>query len=394
MTDGNRASQRAPLIVWCADAQAGGPVLDALRHGFDLDLRPDLPDLPERAAPDPDADPEDTGPDTLLLCLSPIETLCRAMARGIIPSQALGDWQDQARAIIALNRQDRRHVRILDIAMATAHPEAFVDWFDLPADKGLQAMLAQGGAGPGDGAPAWDDIVQLLAQRALTGAADLRALLGEMEAVSLNFAKVAPVAPGDPDAAFAAYQEGRQLRQQTGLLQAQNRAAQDELEALSTRKAGLEQELEQTRQQAGEETAQARQQAEMTQAQNQLMRQELEALVQGKAQLEQRLEQLSQGVESYQTQMDELRGEAAGLRHKGEDKDQALKAAGAAVRALEAQVAQLQDGLSQAGQGRAKARQALAAAEQRLQTFQSSRSYRLTAPLRKLRALISGRRPV
>lgn len=296
MTDGKQAADpagHAPLIVWCADAQAGKPILKALQRGFDLDARAALPD------PGASAD----SPDMLLLCLSPIEVLCRAMAEGVVPSTALKGWQEQAQAMVRLNRRDRRRVRVLDIRMATAYPKAFLRWFALPEDKAMIAALSRSGQ------PERNEILHLLALHTLLGDTPARALMEELDAVSLNFAKGDDRVAGNPDAAFLSYQENPQAREQVALLEARNRAALDDMEMLSKRKIQLELELEKVG---------------VIQAQNQLMLHELEVLEQAGAAKQQQIEAL----------------------------------------------------------------------EQTLEQFMTSRSYRLTAPLRGLRALLSGRKPV
>jgi predicted nucleic acid-binding protein len=404
-----------PLIVWSADAQAGAPVLEALRQGFDLDLRAALPKFSKRDRA--------KGPDILLLCLSPLETLCRAMAKGTLPSVALKGWQDQAQAIMALNRGNRRKVRILDVDMAMRHSEAFLHWFGLSCEAGGTALVAP---------PVQDEILHLLAQRTLTSDASARALLAELEAVSLNFSENRDLEPGDADAAFQSYQDMRQVQEQADLLQAQNRTAQEEIEGLSTDKAQLEAalkqasaqtlkvqeqadllqaqnrtaqeeieglstdkaQLEAAQDQTAEATERMRQQGEMIQAQNQVMQQELEVLAQGKQQLEQRLEQLGQGIESYQVQMNELRVQNTGLRKKAGDKDRGLQEAGRMLCDLEMQTAHLTQELNKVNTQCDEKQQQLERAEQNLQQFLSSRSYRLTAPLRVLRSLMSRRTPV
>lgn len=224
MTDGKKMAPvgQARLIVWCVDARAGKPVLDALRRGYDLDMRTTLPK-------ESLTDASDAGPDILLLCRSPVETLCRAMASGVIPGVALKEWRDLAQDILALNRRNRRKVRILDMDMAARHPGAFLRWFALAEDQDMIAALS------GNRQPDRDEVLHLLARRILLGDTHARALTGELKAVSLNFAKGDDTGADNPDAAFLAYRACLQTRAQVSLLQAQNRYMQDETEAHLTR---------------------------------------------------------------------------------------------------------------------------------------------------------------
>ncbi|PCH75607.1 MAG: hypothetical protein COC12_00235 [Rhodobacteraceae bacterium] len=498
MSDGTQTTgpkKHPPLIVWCADMQAGNSVLEALQQGFAPDLRTSLPEV--------DEDISGETPDMLLLCLSPVETLCRTMEEGAVPSVALKRWQDQAQDIIALSRRNRRKVRILDIDMATSYPAAFLRWFGLPEDEAQIAALSR------EEAPDRDEILNLLALRTLSNDMPARVLQGELEAVSLNLAEGAVADAADPDAAYLLYRDireqqthlqaqnravqeeaaaqgdhkaqleadlqqaraqNRELHEQHALLQAQNRAVQEEAAAQSDHKAQLEADLQQARAQNRElheqhallqaqnravqeeaaaqgdhkaqleadlqqaraqnrelheqrallqaqnravqeeaealnkrksrlegdlqlvrkETNQLHQKGEVMHAQSLKMQQKLETLEQVKARLEQRLEQLNQGIESYQVQMKDLRSEQFGLKRKVADKESGLQQAGAMLRDLETHAAHLTEELDQAKVRYGKKQQQLEGLEQRLQQFLSSRSYRLTAPLRKMRALISG----
>ena len=370
MSDDKQPTEHPPMVVWCADMQAGKPVLEALRQGFELDLRVSLPDVGA-------ADTSDVSGDILLLNLSPTESLCRAMTvEDALPSVALQGWLEQARSVLALNRSNRRRVRILDIDMALRHPGAFLRWFGLPEDEAVIAGMSQG-----SDTPAWDEILQFLAQRALLDDRPSRALLGELEAVSLNFADESDdPAFGGSDAAFERYRKTRRSGQESEhkieLLQAQNRAAQEETEALSRRKIRLEQDLAQ---------------ANITYAQNQVMQLAMGDLTKGRQQLEQRLEQLGQGIESYQTQVSELDSEVIGLKHKLADKDRVFQEAGEIHRDLEMQTAYLTEALIRARAAQAEKQQQFDVLEDKLRRFMASRFYRLTAPLRRLRAFASRR---
>lgn len=148
---------------------------------------------------------------------------------GALPSISLKGWRDLAQEIVALNRRNRRKVRILDMDMAARHPGAFLRWFALDEDQDMIAALS------GNRQPDRDEVLHLLARRILLGDTHARALTGELKAVSLNFAKGDDTGADNPDAAFLAYRACLQTRAQVSLLQAQNRYMQDETEAHLTR---------------------------------------------------------------------------------------------------------------------------------------------------------------
>lgn len=314
MTDGNMIAPvgQARLIVWCIDAQVGEPVLDALRRGYDLDLRATLP---KEILTGADAEPE-----ILLLCLSPVETLCRAMADGIVPSVALKEWQELAQGILSLNRRNRRKVRILDMDAIARHPGAFLGWFALPEDQIMITALSA------IRQSAQDEVLHLLARRTLLGDISSTALMGELAAVSLSFAKGDDTLADDPDAAFLSYQASYTAGDQAKM------ATTDLAEDNITTRAPIKEpdahavQIEELRAELVERDNEAREQVSLLQAQNRYMQDETEA---------------------HLTR--------------------------AAIRQAEKQ-------------------QQVEALEQELQKFLGSRSYRLTAPLRKFRELLSGRR--
>jgi uncharacterized membrane-anchored protein YhcB (DUF1043 family) len=346
-------AELSPLIVWCAEMAAAAPVLGVLRQGYVVDVCTNLSQVETGIS--------DKSPSILLLYQSPVETLCRAMEeKGDLPSTALRDWLEQAQEMVKLNRRNRRKVSILDINMATGHPGAFLRWFELSENEEQITALSR------NGQPDRGEILQLLAQRTLMGDMRARALLGELEAASLSFQDGAVPLSGDPDAAFLQYQSIRQSRQQVSLLQAQNCVAQEEAETLNKRKIQLENALEQAD----------------------------EASILLQQQLEQRLEQLGQGLESYQVQVNKLHAQSAGLRRKIVEKERGIQGTGGMLRDLEAQATFLTEKLKRAEGRHAAKQQQLEALEQEMYEFTKSVPYRLTAPLRWIHALVSGRNPV
>jgi chromosome segregation ATPase len=195
------------------------------------------------------------------------------------------------------------------------------------------------------------------------------------------------------EAALAAAQaKGQQARQEAELFQARARAAQDEMAVLIRRRQSLETELDL----AKTESLRAAREEELLQAQVRVMRQELDMSVLERQQLEQRLLQLSQGMESYQTQLTALQAERLALQRRAGEKERSLSAAGASLRDMEMQIHHLRDHLTRV---KAEWKEAARLAEERqglleekdneMRRLLSSKSFRLTAPLRFFRSLLS-----
>lgn len=222
MGDGNRDPESASLqelTVWCDDAEAAAPLVTALRQRFAVDLRDSLPALEARLGDLPAGG-------ILLLYLSPVETLCRAMAAQTPPSAALAAWQSRAEDILGLNRRARRRIRLLEIGAGRSSPDVFRRHFDLP-EAALSAL------------PPQDQLLRLMAHQVISGDLQARSLQGELEAASLDCAGGKQTA-GDLDAAFNAYQDMSRAQQKAGLLQAQACLAQEEWSRLAAQKQALE----------------------------------------------------------------------------------------------------------------------------------------------------------
>lgn len=342
------------MAVWHANARDARPVLGALGEGYDLLAVEDLRDLSlignDRA-------------ETLILLNSAAATiLCRAMAGGTLPIDALHAWQAQTRAMLALQRRDRRHVRVLDTATALAHPAAFRRAFGLPD-------------GPGPEVPrhnAQDDPLLLtLAQQMLSADPASRALMAELEAVSINLSGAAPKAPLEPNEVFQAYRS----RQNT----------LDEMETLRQRHAELEKtaRLKDDRRQAAERAL------VLLEERNQSQQEELEQLARHNSDLLERADRLEKTA-----------AQLPGLRRRIEEKENIIAAAnemfrqlGAEREALAMDRDRVQANLA-ATRAEGEDRHArIAVLEGKLEKVYGSRSFRLTRPLRWLRSTFSGRDP-
>lgn len=333
MTTGEEAQMKAetatkvPLIIWSADPNASA----ALGHALGQDMLDVLP-KPE------DIDTGAQAPEMLLLCASPIHFLCQDMAQGTAPVAALERWVDFARAVLAVNRRNRRRVHVLDITRALADPGSVLARFGGKVSEAEPEI----DTGPDNSS---DPVLVLLAQRCLDGNAAARALAGELEAVMADSGQTSEA---DPDAAFQAWRAAGAASEEAGQLRAQ-----------LSRLQGV--------------------------SENTLL-------------LEQRLAQMSEGMASYQAQVDQHLAEKTHMRDKLGKKETALSAAGDMMRGLEAQANELNAALdrTKASLGAVEADRANILRHRndlrdRMQKIKSSHSYRITAPFRALRALLSNK---
>lgn len=358
--------QQAETIgVWSADAAAAAPLVAA------LGLVDPLEALPEA--------PPETGR-LLLLHLTPAAALARRLAAGQGPEAALSAWEEDLRALLALHRAARRQVRLAELSAALADPGG------LAAALGLEPP-AEPVSEPEKG----DPVLTLLAQRLILGHAPARALAAELEAASADLSGGTGLAADDPDAAWRAHAGLLEAGTEAGLLRAQTRAQQEEL-AVRARAADR----------AGQEV-------ELLKAQNGAMMAELEALAKGRQQAEARLAQQAQGLDSFAAQVAALEVEREAQRARLAGKEQSLLEAGQMLEerdtrlqglveelaALRSESANARTGAvareAALGADLAAERQRVAALQAEIERITASRSFRLTAPLRRMRALIGGR---
>jgi len=321
-------SRRATLTVWSASADEAAQVLQALRETYEVTR---LQSLSEAAGEGP----------VLLLPLPPALMLCRAMSGGTAPAAALTAWLQQTRALLELNRRDRRRIRVVDLAAALAHPAAFRRHFGLNEGSGPEAPRRNSA----------DDLFLLtLAKRLLAENPQARRLANELEAVSVDLSGKGPTDPAPPQAVVRAYQA--------------HRRAEEELETLRRRNA----ELEDTATRKAEKARAAQDAIEVLQAQTDKLQADLDKLARRNGVLEEETAVLPV------------------MRLRLGDKERSLQAAGDLLRQAESDQGALKEELERlrAGQDRLVAE---------IDRIHRSRSYRVTGPLRRLRAAFSRRGP-
>lgn len=346
----------------------------------------------------------------LLLVLAPARRICRDLATGQNLTGALATWKAQAQAILALHRRDRTRVRVLDIAMALAHPATFRTRFGLPEGAGPVRTRHNDPDDP---------VLLVLAQSLLLSDDESRRMMSELEAISINFSNKAPAQVADSGSALEAYRALGALQSEVETLETRNRASQEALESLKERNAKLE---------AAQKTA------ELLKEQNTLMQAELERLAQLNETQETRVRETLVKIEMTQSAVDLLQeqnrlmqtelermahhqeflereaAELPVLRARSGEKDNNLRAAAEMLSRLEThrdslldevarltregaavhkQVETLTRDRDRLSQDHRAAREEAGRLSAELEHVYHSRSYRITSPLRRIRALFS-----
>ena len=285
--------------------------------------------------------PETPGDATLLILHpAPVAALAGHLAAGLAPEAAATAWAAETRRLLRLHRAARRRVRLAEISAARAHPRAFQALFGGPGQEApVETPLSE---------PTFDPVLGLLAQRLILGDATLNALVDELEAASADLTGGQGLTADNPEAAWRSHAEAGQLRSQV------------------------------------ESAGRDRQEADLLKAQNRAMMDELESLARHSQQMQDRLTQTGQGLDSAQAQIATLEAALEALRRRTADKERSLLAAGRMIEEAELRAAGLKTALE-----RAEDKAATLRAE--LDRITASRSFRLTAPLRRMRALIGGR---
>jgi len=374
-----------PMTTWCADPEEARPVLEALAEGYAIDNRPDLPEPGESAA-------GGGARDILLLYLTPAQALCRTMLSEASTATALRMWMAQTEAILNLSRRNRRQVKVLDIAAALEHPVAFRGRFDLPDGAGPMTLRRND----------QDDMfLMMLAQRLLMSDPRCRMLMAELEAASIALIDGPAKDPVDPDAVFLAYLEMRGAQEDAEAQKAMNRAMQEELKALTADKV----QLEHRALSAEKSCSEALDANRLLEAQSRAMQTELDLLnadilrfKQENTRIETQHDQSRNTNKLLQEQLEQLREvndrllqEQVAQRRKADDR---IQATNDKLREAEATLHTLEENLAARTTERDETQARFAQLEAELNHVYASKSFRITAPLRRIRAFFTRQDPV
>jgi predicted nuclease with TOPRIM domain len=311
-------------------------------------------------------------PEGLLVALvsPPEHVLARALSRQQPPDEALRIWGDGAQCLLDLVRRNRRRIRLIDSAMAVARPRALADLLSI-SDAAFLARVPEAG-------PEQDPVLLLLATHCLRHDPDARKMADELAASMVNLSGDVAQAPDTATNAFVSYHLRQQDIIESKALDARVRAQLEtalaqNLQALTESRSELEQARgllgEQEVQIAGltDENKRYACSVELLSQQNQAMVGEMEALHATHIQLNQRLKQINEGLESSQVQAGDLAQQ---------------------LRQSETRLLRRNDEISGLQKDVELAQTQRAAIEAELHRVMSSRSIRMTAPMRQFGNLL------
>lgn len=322
----------AGSILWYPASQNSGP-LPYLLQGFS-----GLIVLSDKAAAESRLK-EAPASRLIVLYQGPVLALSRDMAQGTTPGKALADWATAARAALALIRKHRGRALVLEAGAVTRHPQAALKLMALPADVLAAPAPADDPAAEGDAT------LQILALHTLRNDPAAFALATELEASGPDLSDGTAARETDADTLFGALQQAHRATAERAAEQARD------LEA------------------------------------------ELETLRVERDQLELRTEQLNHGIDSYTAQIAEIRREVETRDGELADKTRQIDAMGVQMRALVAQTEEVRQRLEAAEVENRDKQGRIDGLEHLVDGITRSRSYRLMAPLRRLRAATKRKGP-
>ncbi|MCB4457210.1 hypothetical protein [Leisingera sp. McT4-56] len=266
--------------------------------------------------------------------------VCKGLAGGQSPAQALEHWQARAQALLVFCRKNRRRLALVEAGSLRRDPDPVLErvcW-----QLGIKALprLSWDPAAPAAG-PVW----QVIADQAVAGASEAAALNAELEARAVP-------AGGQPDALAAADQAAQACRQQLQDLAAL-RSAQGQQQAQRRETDGRLAALE-------AQAAAKQSQAELLQLQLRSLQEALEAERRQTARLAE-----ADAALSEERRVKLLRGET--------------------IQKLRGQIAELE---AQLGERDAR----LAEKDAQMQALRDSSSWRITAPMRRIKLALTRRR--
>lgn len=342
------------LALWGRDVQVFAPGAETIVKALDT----------AGIQTDPVAcwnDPSETGQglprlDGTQACLLLVETaqdaLGRALDDGLLPSQGIRRWKQDCKTLLTLFRQRRRVLTLISVQQALAHPQAFVS--ALSPRLGFKAVIdpddiAAAARIPTPPAP-WK---MILAHQTISQDAEAMRLNGELEAAMLPLG----ASSVDPDAAFsdicALEISGAALRDDllrlNETMTTQHNAHTRKEEALHTRLSDVQEALERSESTAQKRKLEFQGEQGLLSAQFKAVQEEMAALFAENMRNAKIIEALGQDLE--------------GQRCKTED--------------LSVELAQLQALRKQH--------------EARIAEFQSSTSWKVTAPIRRLKRSFSSK---
>ena len=193
-----------------------------------------------------------------LLLLVPIPSLAvaRMLAQGTAPEKALGAWMESVQSVLQVVRPQRRRVTLVFAEAALAAPQAFLDALSQRLQLQLNPVGAHDQRREMPGA-----LLRMMAENAIRQSAEARQIATELEASALPVESVEFAAGVAIEEVFQEYSEGNEvsaraageLREENELLLAQLHQVQEELESKFLQAQQLEGKLAEVEKQRSEE---------------------------------------------------------------------------------------------------------------------------------------------
>lgn len=308
------------------------------------------------------------------------------------PTTVLANWADQARAVLALQSRNRRRFALVNTRTVQLYPDVFVARLKLPAvcSSALAALPR----------PEIDPVVRSLSQIALQKDPEARRLAATLRAASIDLSNNMPEVEHELDLAFSRY---RQLRSQLSEMQVEaERQLLNETQLLQEAEA-----LRRNTQTLEEKLAKSKISRDKDRDKQDRLRDEYKATTARNAELEDALATLTRDIEGKDSELIRLRRinadvitERDGLRTRLSDIQTDLEtqyqrhhAASTDLEEARQNLALLKaEGLAKQAEIDARRKEQvdletrLKDTEHWLQGILTSRSYRVMAPLRRLRA--------
>jgi hypothetical protein len=149
---------------------------------------------------------ERPGTHLLLLFQNPAKLIATALRRKLDPAKAIAKWRDDADELLAIYRQSRRRITLLEKNAACSAPDLMID--ALNKRLGL-ALEIRSSATQSQSAPDLDLIYLIIAERMLEGDVRARSTLNELQASAIPLEHAFFPRQANPSAALQEYQEIR-----------------------------------------------------------------------------------------------------------------------------------------------------------------------------------------
>ena len=305
--------------------------------------------------------------DAAILCqiyTAPERALCRAIQQEQDPDDALADWADDAREILALHRRNRRRSLLFEAAHLCRY-----------SDTGLARLGLSSGSRILSGAlgdpPMSDPVLDLVVQFHLQARSDVRELREELDASAQLLSNDAVLAP--PLSAELALHTYRTQKERLVRAEQDRDTASSQAQMMTARLEGLETDLE--AKQTGLDAQQEK----------------IDRITTERDTLDAQVAEKEKAVESRQARLDHMLAERTRLRASLEAKEAALGMKQAEIAGL---LSEQKDALGERDARITDLARSLRGAQEHAQTLEdeiarimNSRSMRMMAPLRRFAGL-------